>query len=170
MTQRHARDDGRNIAERWCSLAERRLDYLTELFESGRWRRFHSEVDFLDNIREAKAAVETWRGLAAEQASRNFPTWMDRPYAAPAHRDAVLHEAPRPRAMLPAEIRSAPLQPDTILVSPVETAAEPAESAEIIQLAPALKIAPDVAEPDTDWQTLLDPLVMHERYPILRNA
>lgn len=52
---------GRPLAQRWCALAESRLDYLTELFESGRWRRFHSEAEFLDNIQEAKDAVERWR-------------------------------------------------------------------------------------------------------------
>jgi len=54
---------GREIVARWCNLAERRLEYLTELFETGRWRRFHSEVQFLQNIQEAKAAVETCRDL-----------------------------------------------------------------------------------------------------------
>ena len=44
---------GRQLVERWAALAETRLDYLTELFESGRWRRFHTEADFLDNIQEA---------------------------------------------------------------------------------------------------------------------
>jgi uncharacterized repeat protein (TIGR03809 family) len=34
------------------------------LFESGRWRRYHSERAFLENIKEAKSAVETWRGLS----------------------------------------------------------------------------------------------------------
>ena len=65
---------GRNIVARWCNLAEQRLEYLTELFETGRWRRFHSERDFLENIQEAKAAVakrrlttrpSTWPGSAA---------------------------------------------------------------------------------------------------------
>jgi hypothetical protein len=62
---------GREIVARWCNLAERRLEYLTELFDSGRWRRFHSEQAFLENIREAKAAVETWRGLLSREASRD---------------------------------------------------------------------------------------------------
>jgi uncharacterized repeat protein (TIGR03809 family) len=62
---------GRDIVARWCALAERRLEYLTELFETGRWRRFHSEIAFLENIQEAKAAVETWRDLLSREASRN---------------------------------------------------------------------------------------------------
>ncbi|SFP07473.1 TIGR03809 family protein [Bradyrhizobium sp. Ghvi] len=34
------------------------------MFETGRWRRYHSELAFLENIQEAKRAVETWRALA----------------------------------------------------------------------------------------------------------
>ena len=60
---------GRNIVARWCNLAEQRLEHLTELFESGRWRRYHTELDFLENIQEAKAAVETWRDLLSREAS-----------------------------------------------------------------------------------------------------
>ena len=62
---------GREVVARWCALAEQRLKYLTELFDSGRWRRFHSEEAFLENIREAKTAVETWRDLLSREASRD---------------------------------------------------------------------------------------------------
>src|SRR5215218_8534198 len=60
---------GRDIVSRWCNLAEQRLDHLTELFETGRWRRYHSERAFLENIQEAKAAVELWRSLETREAS-----------------------------------------------------------------------------------------------------
>ncbi|WP_369725194.1 TIGR03809 family protein [Bradyrhizobium sp. LLZ17] len=53
-----------DIAARWCALAEQRLEHLSEMFESGRWRRYHSELAFLENIQEAKRAVQTWRALA----------------------------------------------------------------------------------------------------------
>ena len=73
---------GREIVARWCALAEQRLDYLTKLFDSGRWRRFHSEQGFLENIREAKAAVEAWRDLLSREASRDNRTidlsWLGR--------------------------------------------------------------------------------------------
>src|SRR5215813_13008448 len=67
----HRKDAARDadVLGRWRMLAEQRLDYLTQLFESGRWRRFYGEVAFLENIREAKVAVETWRGLSSEHAS-----------------------------------------------------------------------------------------------------
>jgi uncharacterized repeat protein (TIGR03809 family) len=54
----------RQVAQRWADLAEQRLSHLTELFDTGRWRRYHSEVDFLDNIQEAKDSVERWRAMA----------------------------------------------------------------------------------------------------------
>src|ERR1700710_2123226 len=63
MTHRLDVTRGRDIVARWSSLAEQRLEYLTELFETGRWRRYHSEVAFLENIQEAKAAVDlSWLG------------------------------------------------------------------------------------------------------------
>jgi uncharacterized repeat protein (TIGR03809 family) len=65
---------GRDIVARWCTLAEQRLQYLTELFETGRWRRFHTELSFLENIQEAKAAVDLWRDLLSRGASRHNST------------------------------------------------------------------------------------------------
>ena len=52
-------------------MPSRRLEYLTELFETGRWRRYHSELAFLENIQEAKTAVEIWRDLSTREASRD---------------------------------------------------------------------------------------------------
>jgi uncharacterized repeat protein (TIGR03809 family) len=54
----------RQLSVRWCMLAERRLNHLTELFESGRWARYYSERSLLENIREAKNAVNIWRALS----------------------------------------------------------------------------------------------------------
>ena len=59
----------RGLADRWQALTQARLEYLNNLFESGRWRRFYSEAAFLENIREARVAVETWRGLSTGEAS-----------------------------------------------------------------------------------------------------
>src|SRR3954454_13137804 len=69
MTDRLDVARGRDIVARWYALAEQRLQYLTELFETGRLRRYHSEIAFLENIQEAKAAVETWRDLMTREAS-----------------------------------------------------------------------------------------------------
>lgn len=161
MTQRHAPLRGRELIERWCALAERRLDYLTDLFETGRWRRFHSEADFLDNIREAKAAVETWRGLATQEAAKNNQpvtwSWLDRPEGVPAYQGSVLHEEPRP-AMTPSPalqpaLASAGLREAPVAVAPI-----------------AFSRAAEARTADVDWQRALDPLVLRDRYPMLRTA
>jgi uncharacterized repeat protein (TIGR03809 family) len=81
MTQRyagrarkHIQAHAQDILDRWCGIAERRLDYLVELYESGRWRRFHSEEAFMENLLEAKAAVETWRALARRELTQDNQT------------------------------------------------------------------------------------------------
>ena len=53
-------------AARWLALAEKRLAHQKEMFESGRWRRYYNEVEFLGLINESKAAVRSWRRLAAK--------------------------------------------------------------------------------------------------------
>lgn len=102
MTRQTVPVRGREIIERWYALSERRLDYLTELFETGRWRRFHSEAEFLENIQEARTATETWRQLAAQEAGPdNMPvtwSWLDRPGGAQPSRRSVLPEEPRKTA------------------------------------------------------------------------
>jgi len=69
MTSQLDAAKGRDIVARWCALAERRLEYLTEMFETGRWRRYHDELAFLENITEAKTVVEAWRDLLSREAS-----------------------------------------------------------------------------------------------------
>src|SRR4051812_34957047 len=59
---------GRDLVARGYGLAEQRLAYLTELFETGRWRRYYSENVFLENVDEAKAMLEIWRDLTRGKA------------------------------------------------------------------------------------------------------
>lgn len=73
MTHRQDAAVSRDLVARWCALAEQRLEYLTAMFESGRWRRYYGELAFLENIQEAKTAVEKWRRLATPQAARENP-------------------------------------------------------------------------------------------------
>jgi len=99
---------GRVVA-RWCALAEARLEHLTELFETGRWRRYHSERAFLENIQEAKAAVETWRDLSLREASRNNNaldmSWLGRTKVALALGESWSYQVPQPQ---PAAISAEP--------------------------------------------------------------
>jgi uncharacterized repeat protein (TIGR03809 family) len=152
---------GRDIVGRWCTLAEQRLDHLTELFETGRWRRYHSERAFLENIQEAKAAVELWRDLLTREASRVQSTvdisWLGRPRPRLPRGDVLpdqayrfqFQPAPNPAEPPPSEV-SISLQ--ALHVPSEEAPSAPESSADV-----APELTPDIPP-------------MHERYPLLRNA
>jgi uncharacterized repeat protein (TIGR03809 family) len=150
---------GRDVVARWCALAERRLEYLTELFETGRWRRFHSEVAFLENIREAKAAVEAWRDLSSREASRD-------------NRAIDMSWLGRTRAALPrGEIWRDPPHPP----QPVEMSIEESTKNSIVpegDSRPGAEEALSVQAMDDDPTELTQDLaaVIVERYPLLRNT
>ena len=55
---------GQSVVARWRTLAERRLNHLIELYESGRWKLYYKEPDFLKTIQEARLALQTWEQLA----------------------------------------------------------------------------------------------------------
>jgi len=158
MTHRADVARGRDIVARWCALAERRLEYLTELFETGRWRRFHSELDFLENIQEAKTAVETWRDLLRREASYDNTaidmSWLGRAMAA--RRGQRWRESVHLPQPMPAEIL--PEQPPENSVAP---------QADTIGAKEALAARPIYAE-----ATARTPgkATIAERYPLLRNA
>lgn len=78
------------LADRWHALTEARLAYLTDLLESGRWRRFYSEAEFQENIREANMALETWSGLLTSKAPWN------KPVALPCRLDRSQQTSPSP--------------------------------------------------------------------------
>ena len=167
MTHRTDVARGRDVVARWCDLAERRLEYLTELFETGRWRRYFSERGFLENIQEAKAAVEIWRELSTREASPdNFAidiSWLGRTRATRAmlpsgetSREWVHRFQPQP-APPPRDVLVA-AEPDHVYSDAAPSAPEPD--------APAL---------ETSLDTVLDSLTrdiaaIAERYPLLRNV
>jgi uncharacterized repeat protein (TIGR03809 family) len=171
---------GRNIVARWCNLAEQRLEYLTELFETGRWRRFHTEREFLENIKEAKAAVATWRDLLNREASLDNTTidlaWLGR------RRTARLPLTPLPRdegyrppiVQLQAQLQSPPI----VAAPPPVGAPPPREiSADVLvalesQLAAADETAavPDAPALEEMPFPAIDFDAMKERYPALRNV
>jgi uncharacterized repeat protein (TIGR03809 family) len=168
MAQRADVARGREILDRWCALAEQRLDYLTELFETGRWRRYHSELSFLENIQEAKSAVETWRKLASREASLDNSavdiSWLNSPKPLPPRRNPLSgYYMPPPRRaeahVVPgaAATSIAPPMSDGVLALAEKTSSQQTASN---GLPPA----------DTDWQRALDISTMQERYPLLRNA
>lgn len=146
---------GREIVARWCSLAKQRLDYLTELYDSGRWRRFYGEQAFLENIREAKTAVEAWRDLlTCEATPDNRPvdlSWLGRSRTAPPP-----NELPRGLIHLPrtAEISVAPQE--IPLAGEDENAVSEAPSSEPLS--------------EDALAAVLDLATIAARYPMLRNS
>jgi uncharacterized repeat protein (TIGR03809 family) len=68
-----------DIIKDWKVLAEKRLAHLSELSETGRWRRYHTEAAFLENLREAESVVKTWRALVASQPVWTLPAPTDQP-------------------------------------------------------------------------------------------
>jgi uncharacterized repeat protein (TIGR03809 family) len=173
MAQRADVTRAQEILDRWCALAEQRLEHLTELFETGRWRRYHSELSFLENIQEAKNAVDTWRSLATREASLDNSavdiSWLNSPKPVPPRRNPLsgYYAPPPPRraeVRLVPEIVAAPIVPQ-ISAEILETAVQAAVSASTVSqgVAPAPVI-------DDSWQQALDLTAMQERYPLLRNA
>lgn len=159
MTHRLDVARGRDVAARWSALAEKRLEYLTELFETGRWRRFHSELALLENIQEAKTAVEIWRALSMREASRDDPaldvSWLTRPGLAAMPRggpwrDPVHRLEPRQK-----EISAEPT-PSAITIVPVANRDGPKQAPSALAGEGVSELAPDVT--------------IAERYPLLRNA
>lgn len=161
MTQRYDAgrppDHAQDILDRWCVLAEQRLDFLIELYESGRWRRYHSEKAFMENLREAKTVVETWRTLAHREArpdNRAFD-WsrLDRsPETSPAPQDDTAQSSAgvvvpyAPRATIGLQESATLRAKDDV---------------------PAAKKTRDA---DRSTEVLPDLNTLHTRYPILRYA
>ncbi|MGI8526992.1 MAG: TIGR03809 family protein [Pseudolabrys sp.] len=55
------------IAQGWSDLAERRRDYFVELYNSGRWKHYYDERQFVARMRDVVKAAEIWSKLAGRQ-------------------------------------------------------------------------------------------------------
>jgi uncharacterized repeat protein (TIGR03809 family) len=151
---------GRDTVARWSNLAEKRLEHLTDMFETGRWRRFHNEQAFLENIREAKAAVETWRDLMARDAA---PDHLD---LTGKHLMAARHEEVREQVVVLVS------EPEPIVVEPLREIPDDVLAALESHLLDSEEM-PDIADaPDLDDMVLtpLDLDSIQRRYPLLHNA
>jgi len=196
MTHRQSAADSREVAARWCALAEQRLEHLSEMFETGRWRRYHSEIAFLENIQEAKRAVQTWRAIAtggdvaaaAASVTSAFgwsPATMPRVFPREQQAQTVqpkmlqpkaVHIAPEtavpvklaPTPNVLAEVTEAPLAP---LAAPAAMA-PPAAPAAMAMLLPqfAPPAAEIVAAPERVVEFTLSLDGIEAKYPLLRNT
>jgi len=147
---------GREIVARWCTLAEQRLEYLIELFDSGRWRRFFGEEAFLENIREAKIAVETWRNLLSCEAS-------------PDNRAIDLSWLGRRRTTLPQnDFRRGLVHLPRVAAIPIEP---PQDTSVLPEDDNAVNETHSVGPlPEDAFAAVLDLATIAARYPLLRNT
>jgi uncharacterized repeat protein (TIGR03809 family) len=52
------------VAQKWRALAERRRAHFVDMFASGRWKRYYTEQQFLQLVREAILQCERWAQIA----------------------------------------------------------------------------------------------------------
>ena len=67
MTQSDSKSSpeaGRSLVVRWRILAQKRLDHPVEIYESGRWKLYYDEPEFLAMIQETRSALKVWHELA----------------------------------------------------------------------------------------------------------
>ena len=52
------------VAQKWRALAARRRAHFLELYDSGRWKHYYSEEQFLYRMREAIRMTQRWSEIA----------------------------------------------------------------------------------------------------------
>ena len=62
-----------NIARRWLALVERREQHFADLSQSGRWRRYYTQTQFLNEMRKTFQAPDQWAALAGIPV-KNLPS------------------------------------------------------------------------------------------------
>lgn len=72
MSARHPAQAFDDVARKWRALAQRRRDHFVELYDSGRWKRYFSEEQFLHRMREAIELSERWVEIAPHPADEVF--------------------------------------------------------------------------------------------------
>ena len=69
MLDRRAARPLDEVAQKWRDIAERRREHFIRLYDSGRWKLYYTEEEFLARVREAVALVNRWAAIA-EPAQR----------------------------------------------------------------------------------------------------
>jgi uncharacterized repeat protein (TIGR03809 family) len=65
----HALDE---VALKWRALAERRRAHFIELYDSGRWKLYFTEEQFIARMREAVRGSERWAEIAPRPEDEVF--------------------------------------------------------------------------------------------------
>jgi uncharacterized repeat protein (TIGR03809 family) len=192
MTHRQGVASGRDIAERWRALAEQRLEHLTEMFETGRWRRYHSELAFLENIQEAKRAVQAWRLLAAGEdvsvvaSTGTLKGWSPATLSRSAPPRGPVQTV-QPKTVQPKVLQPKAVQPKAVHITPETSVPVTLDAAPDIlpeiteaQIAPLAALLPKFSQPAfaTELAAVPERVIeftlnldgIEAKYPLLRNA
>lgn len=91
MASSHAAGTFESLTLQWSNLADRRLRYYIDLYRSGRWQHYFTEEQFLQRIRDVRAAASQWDDIAVAAARI-----AEMPAALAGHvPDVMSHEAVR---------------------------------------------------------------------------
>ena len=60
MNHKQQLQDSEEMARRWHALAERRRDHFADLYNSGRWRKYYRQHDFMAQMRATAHMVDAW--------------------------------------------------------------------------------------------------------------
>ena len=53
-----------SVARRWLAIVERRQQNFVELSETGRWRHYYTQTEFLDEMRKVVRLRDQWAAIA----------------------------------------------------------------------------------------------------------
>jgi uncharacterized repeat protein (TIGR03809 family) len=83
------------VARKWLALVERRQESFIELCDTGRWRHYYTQTEFLEEMHKVLRLRDQWAEIAGVPVS-----------------DQILDESflARPRALEPAEVPVTPWQ------------------------------------------------------------
>lgn len=56
------------MAGKWRDLALRRQAHFAELYDTGRWRHYYTEAEFVAELRKLTGMIDRWKGLAVDDA------------------------------------------------------------------------------------------------------
>jgi uncharacterized repeat protein (TIGR03809 family) len=85
-----------SIARKWLALIERRQEHFLDLCDTGRWRHYFSEAEFLDEMRKVLRVRDQWAAIAGLPLSSGDPLLDDDALPPPPPLTADIAAAPRP--------------------------------------------------------------------------
>ena len=53
-----------SVSLKWRALAERRRDHFFDLYQTGRWKLYYKDNEFLDAMNQAIAIADRWAVIA----------------------------------------------------------------------------------------------------------